>query len=212
MRSFLLSVAGVVMAGVALFTGIGPDAEQVIRKNPRAVYAAFDEGLTQAVDRANMEQSDSDGAARFKLRLEREENEQLIVTMTVNDREAGEARLRFSPLKDATETRVTGDIEVNHSVVRDAFANTPNADVAKIPDVAWRLGMNELLKDAANRIEAGMPLADRDFRLPRSEVQEASEQSADEERWAARQRQEEATRPAVDPDEAARRYMAGGQK
>lgn len=203
---FGLSAAGV--AGAAIFTGAGTDAEQVIRKHPAAVYSAFEVALADAEESGKMRF----GAKQipYAIKLERTPGEELLVTITLDEREAGEARFVFEPTNGGTETRVLGDIDLDHSVLTTALKDTPNRHLTLIPAAAWRLGMRKMLADAAEQVEAGIPLTSPRAQIPKTDPSSGSANVSEGPR-SKRIRQEAATEPMLDPNKAAEDYMSGGQ-
>lgn len=211
MRMFLLSVAGFGVAGIAAFAGFGHDAQQVVHKDPDAVYSAFSSAIGSG-SASGTAAYGSGGKIDYEVKVERESGKRIDLKLMLNKAEAGEAHFTFSPQNDGTETLVTGDVYVDQSVLRSALADGPNGKIAEIPDFAYALGMKKMLIDSAKRIESGMPLGNPHQNL----VDVLDQEGRRAEYEAARQADEQAfrvradvTKPMVDPNESARRYLQG---
>jgi len=209
MRMFLISCAAFGVAGVAAMTGIGHDATQVVQKDPDAVYSAFSSAIGGGTASGTADYG-SGGSINYTVKVKRELGKRIDLALMLNEKQAGEAHFTFSPQGDGTETLVAGDVDVDRSVLRAALADGPNGKIAEIPDFAYRLGLKKMLHDASKRIEAGMPLGDPGKNLV--EVLDQEGQRAEYERLREQQEQTyrsraDATKPMIDPNESARRYL-----
>lgn len=153
MRSKLLMAA---IALLALGGCGGPDAEQIIGKDPVAVYAAFEQALAQ---------SDVDGtvggdgkAVPYTVELAKTPNEQLGIKVLIDGQQAGVVTFTFAPHDGGAHSRVTGDIDVDLTLLDKYFGTTPDNRVAGVPALAWNSGLRRMLRTAADRIEHGAPI------------------------------------------------------
>ena len=210
MRMFLLSFAALGVGGVAAFTGFGHDATQVVHKDPDAVYSAFSSAIGSGSASGTAEYG-SGGSIGYEVKVKRESGKSIDLQLMLNQKQAGEARFTFSPQNGGAETLVTGDVDVDQSVLRAALADGPNGKVAEIPDFAYALGMKKMLHDAAGKIEAGMPLGDPGKNLVDVLDQEGhrAEYQALQDQQDSYRRRADATKPMIDPNESARRYLEG---
>ena len=209
MRLFLIGSAVFGVAGVAAFSGSGTDAQQLVQRPPEAVYASFSQALGSLETGGPAQLPDS--ATTMEIKVAKDYPNSIDVTVLLNQQQAGEAHFTFAGKDDGAATLVTGDVEMDRKVVRAAFAGQPGGEFAKAPDLALKLGMKQMLSEAAKKIEAGEPIGDSDFNL-REIIAREQRMSGAERREEERQRQEQAAAPMLDPNEAARDYLKGGGK
>lgn len=144
------------LALVALGGCGGPDAEQIIRKDPAAVYAAFDQALTQSATNGTV--GSGANAVPYTVELAKSPNERLDIKVLISGQEAGIANFTFAPHNNGAETIVTGDIDVDLGLLGKSFGTTPDNRVAGVPPLAWNAGIRRMLRNAADRVENGAPL------------------------------------------------------
>lgn len=157
MRSLKFGFALFSAVGVVALGGCGgPDAEQVIRKDPGAVYVAFEQALTLSAQGGTVGLGSE--PVPYTVKLDKGPNERLGLTVLLNGQEAGEANFTFAPHNGGAETIVTGDIDVDLNLLEKLFGSTQDNRVAGVPPLAWNAGIRLMLRDAAQRIENGMPL------------------------------------------------------
>jgi hypothetical protein len=190
------------------------DAQQVVHKDPAAVYAAFDSAFGDAVEQGNSGPAAEDGQVNT---IERIPNKSLDLKVMMDGRQAVRMKFGFEPTNGGAETLLTGDIDVDQDLLRASMRKKHGSDVAlpNIPDFAFKMIMQKLLTEAANDIEHGEPLsgASRSLAMAR-EPQESTDPT--ERRFEEEWKQREATRPVsnaapmVDPDADARKYLNGG--
>ena len=208
MRLYLLSSIAFGVVGIAAFAHSGHDAEQVVRNSPDAVYSAFSSAIGSGSASGTAEYGS--GKIAYEIEVKRETGKRIDLKLLLNKAEAGQAHFTFSPQNGGAETLVSGDVDVDQSVLRAAFADGPNGRIAEIPDFAYSLGMKKMLHDAGKRIESGMPLGD-----PGKNLVEVLDQQGRQEAYETARAQEEqsyrmradVTKPMVDPNESARRYL-----
>jgi hypothetical protein len=206
MRKLLI---GPVLTGAGWIAGsyYGAQAQQLVHKSPDETY----EGVSHALD--NMPQSgttqfDGGKPVPFELRVDRQLDRQLIVHVLFAGREAGSTQIDFAPQNGGKDTMITAKAHGERAVLTDALAGTSKARLAYAPD--WMLNIltvRPLLQQLAQQIETGqqaeipgMSQADWESSLP-----------PDQQREVQQYRQYEASRPTVDPDADAQRYMSGSQ-
>jgi hypothetical protein len=202
-----MTLLGAVAAGAMALSGCamgGADASQVFHEKPDVVYDAFVEAWSST-------NNDSIGEVPVEVQTQKTANEKLDVKVLINQETATEAHFTFTPQKQGEETLVKASVSVDQAVMRKAFAGTgEGARFANVPDFAYRVAMQRMLKKWAGRLDSGMPMTDgyaTAFAKP-SEL-DPSYASA-ESRYEQRRRQEKAVEPMVDPDANARRYLNEG--
>ena len=208
MRLLMIGSALFGVAGVAAFSSSGSDAQQIVQRPPEAVYASFSRALGNLETGGPAQLPDS--ATTLEIKVARDYPKSIDVIVLLNQQQAGEAQFTFAGQKDGAATLVSGDIEMDRKVVRAAFADQPGTDFADAPDLALKLGMKQMLAEAAKKIEAGEPIGDADFNL-REVIAREQRMSGAERREEERQRQEQAAAPMLDPNQAARDYLKGGK-
>ncbi len=150
------------MAALALVSMValagcgGPDAEQIIRKDPAAVYAAFEQALAQSV--ADCTAGSGPDAIPYTVELAKSRNEKLDITVLIAGQQAGTANFTFPPHEGSAQTMVTGDIDVDLALLGKTFGKAPDNSVAGVPPLGWNAGIRRMLRNAADRVENGSPL------------------------------------------------------
>jgi hypothetical protein len=206
MRKLLI---GPVLTGVGYAAGsyYGASAEQVVHKTPDETYVGVSHALDNIPERGTT-QLEGGKTVPYELRVERQLDHQLIVHVLFDGREGGRTEIDFAPQNDGKETIVTAKAHGERAVLSDALAGTSKARLAYAPD--WMLNLlavRPLLQQLAQQIESGqqaeipgMGAADWESSLPPDQQHEVQEY-----------RQYEASRPTVDPDADAKRYMSGNE-
>ena len=157
MRSNKLGAAALALVAMVTLSGCGgPDAEQVNRKDPAAVYAAFEQALTQSA--YDVTAGTGPNAVPYTVELARSLNERLDIKVLIAGQQAGVANFTFAPHNAGAETIVTGDIDVDLDLIGKTFGSTPDNRVAGVPPLAWNAGIRKMLRNAAERVENGAPL------------------------------------------------------
>jgi len=201
MRRFLIGPA---LIGVGWIVGsyYGAEAQQLVRKSPAATY----EGVSHALDNVPVKGSSQvEGKpVQYQVRIEREPDRQLIVHLLFGDREGGRAEISFVPRGE--DTVITAKAHGDRAVLSDALAGTSKSRLAYAPD--WMLNLltvRPLLQQLAQQIESGQPPS-----IPgMSEAQWEARLPADQQRQLEAWRQYDASRPSVDPNADAEKYMQG---
>jgi hypothetical protein len=201
MMKFLL---GPTLVGVGYVTGsmYGADVEQVVHKRPSETYAGFERAIDN-VRPSGMTFFDGGNPLAYELKVERDLDRHLHVTLYFEGKPGAQADLIFAPSADGKGTLVTARLDGERAVLRSALAGTSKARLAYAPDWMLNLTARPLLRQVADQIEQGAPA---DLGLTPGEMQAQWEANLSEEQRAevAEWRQYDATRPAVDPAAAAR--------
>jgi hypothetical protein len=144
----------------------------------------------------------------YEVRIERQPEEQLLVTVLFAGKQGASAELEFTPRDGGKATLVTARVHGDHSVLRSALAGTSQARLAWAPDWALNLAARPLLRQIAEQIEQGSP-AQIAPQMTQADAEAQWEQNlTDEQRDGLQQyNQYEATRPTVDPNAAAANYI-----
>ena len=211
-------VRGAVLAAAALAVagcGAGHDAEQLVKKDPAAVYDAFAGAFEQGAMGGATQYSNL-WKGGFQILVNRTSASKLDVVTEFDGKMSSEAHFTFTPQDGGKATLVDADVAVDTAVMRNAFTGTPKESLANVPETAFKQAMQRMMAKYAERIEAGMPLATAtegwqtgamdpppEFYDGMSQEQLASVREHDEE-----ERQESVTAPMVDPDAAANRYAS----
>ena len=157
MWKFLL---GPILLGAACLIGsiYGASAEQVVRKPPEVVRAAVSQMVSGRHEGSVMLESGKPLA--FALELDRISDEQMLVRITMNGKQASETGLSFTPRDDGKATLVTAATETDGAVLREALAGTPQAKLGYAPDWLFNLTIRPVLREFAEEIERGGALRD----------------------------------------------------
>ena len=203
MRKLLIGPA---LTGAGWIAGsyYGAQAQQLVHKSPDDTY----EGVSHALDNIPDHGTTAFEGGKpmpYELRVDRELDRQLVVHVLFGGREGGRTEIDFAP--QGHDTLVTAKAHGDRAVLSDALAGTSKARLAYAPD--WMLNLlavRPLLQQLAQQIENG-----QQAEIPgMSEADWESSLSADQQREVQEYRQEEASRPTVDPDSDARNYLKGG--
>ena len=215
MRGLIAGCACAGGAGLWALGGIGgTDAEVTVHKSPQAVYAAVSDAFDQ-VEMSEVIPADDGGSVSLQVTVEREPGESLTSAVLVDGEEAARVEFTVSPADGGAATRLTGDIEVDQAVLHRHLADGPNQDVTRIPEFAFDMAMKAALRDMAEKIEAGMPIASPGQSLAELRMQHrqgtpsnVNEQMAQAgRRYAEQEKMRQATAPTLDPNAAAREYL-----
>jgi hypothetical protein len=196
---------GPVLTGAGWIVGsyYGAEAQQVVHKSPSDTY----DGISRAID--NMHSSGTthfEGGTPmpYEIRAERTADQQLVVHLVFDGHEGATTELHFVPQDDGKDTMVSGKVHTDRSVLRQALAGTSSARLAYAPD--WMLNLlmvRPLLQKLGQQIEQG-----QEMQVPgMSEAEWESSLSPDQQRQEQEWRQYDASRPTVDPDADAARFM-----
>ena len=209
MRGMWKWLIGPVLLGAACIAGsvYGRDSEQLVLKSPGETYAGVEQAL-DSMPRSGTTSFEGGTAMPYEVRIDRQPEQQLLVTVLFAGRQGASAELDFAPRNGGSATLLTAKIRGNHSVLRSALAGTSEARLAWAPDWALNLAARPLLRQVAAEIEQGAE-AQIVPQMTQADAEAQWEQNlTDEERQGLQQyNQYEATQPTVDPDAAAANYM-----
>ena len=208
MLKFLIGPV-LVGAGYAAGSYYGADAEQLVHKSPSVTYAAIDQAL------GNMRTSgttffDGGTPVPYEIKADRTPDEKVVVHLLFAGRQGAEADIDLLPRDGGSSTLLTTRIHADRSVLRNALAGTDKARLAYAPDWMLNLTFKPLLQQLASQIEQGQSARFEMVSEGEAEAQWEANLSDEQRNQIAEWRQYDATRPAVDPDEAARNSMAAG--
>ena len=201
---------GPVLSGAAYAGGAyyGADAEQLVRKSPSATYEGVEQMLGN-VPASGTTSFEGGTPMPYELKIDRTPDERLVVKLSFDGREGESADFRFAPQDEGRATLITATMHGDHAELRQALAGTDKAKLAYAPDWMLNLTARPLLAQLATQIEQGQA-ANAAFPGFHNEAEWESSLPADQQQQVQQWRQYEATRPALDPDAAARNYMSGG--
>ena len=91
----------------------------------------------------------------YEVRVDRQPEQQLLVTVLFAGRQGASAELDFAPRDGGKATLITARIHGDRSVLRSALAGTNEARLAWAPDWALNLAARPLLRQVAAEIEQG---------------------------------------------------------
>jgi len=197
-------LAGPFLLGSLYLAGsyYGSSADQVVRKSPEQVYAAFGqlvssrgEGGSFALEGRNVP---------YRLDVEKSPIDHMVVRMTMAGSEAGEAEVRFLPQDDGKATLVSVNVHADQAVLRRALAGTSKEKLGYAPDWMLNIAMKDPLREFAGQVEEVGGVYDSASGSSAAPEQLTPEQQRQVDEW----RQYEASRPAVDPNAAASGYLA----
>jgi hypothetical protein len=185
----------------------GRDSEQLVHKSPSETYAAVETALD------NMRPSGTtffDGGTPmpYEIKVDRTADQRLVINLFFNGQQGATAELDFAPQNGGKDTLVTVHMHGDHSVLRSALSGTDKAKLAYAPDWMLNLAARPLLKQLAEQIEQGQPASFGTTEAD-AEAQWESNLSDEQRQQVAEWRQYDATRPAVDPNADAQKYISG---
>lgn len=205
---FGLAAAGV--GGAALTSGGlgGHDAERLVARPPAEVYSA----ISSMTPEGARERSAEPGAPAMSFEVRKEGGKAVHWVLKIEGREAGSVDLAVAPDGDGASSRLTADIDFDRAALRKLMPE--GNEFLAMPDAVFNLAVQGMLEEMAAKIEAGTPLESfgpedlAAWEAPGSgggggpdggaEMQSATGPLG-------------STEPMVDPNEAARNYLKGGQ-
>jgi hypothetical protein len=203
-------VIGPVLTGVAYLAGsiYGASAEQLIRKPPGEVYSALTQAAAGVAPDSVMRFEDG-SSVPYRFSYEGEPDRKLIVRLATKGHQAVETELLFTPQEAGAATLVTLRVHADRTVLREDFAGTPKARLGYAPDWLFNLALKAPLRTAAEMIEKGAPVADPMAPMAGGGADNRAGWTDQQKQWAQEWEQYIATKPAVDPDQAAEDYLSG---
>jgi hypothetical protein len=207
MRKLLIGPA---LTGVGYAAGsyYGASAEQLVHKSPAAAYAAIEQALDNA-PQSGTTSFDGGTPMPYELKIDRTPDQRLVVSLAFDGKPGAAADIDFVPQNGGQDTLIRTRVHSDHAVLRQALAGTSKARLAYAPDWMLNLSVRPLLQKLGQQIEQGQPVGDANMGLQSQADWEAS-LPPDQQRQVQEWRQYDASRPMVNPDDAARKYMSGG--
>lgn len=209
MLKFLI---GPTLVGAGYLAGsiYGRDCEQLVHKSPSVTYAAVEDALS-GVQQSGTTFFDGGTPMPYELKIDRTADQQLVLKLFFAGKEGAEANLDLLPQNDGKDTLIVTKIHSDQGVLRTALAGTNKAKLAYAPDWMLNLAVRPVLQQLATQIEEGGTAvsAFRDWSPADSEAQWEAQLTPEQREAVSRSQQYDATRPAVDPNADARKYLNG---
>ncbi len=205
MRKWLI---GPLLSGVVCLCGsyIGAQAQQVVHKGPGSTY----EGVSQALDgipRTGTTHFNGGTPMPYEIQIDRASSDRLVVHVLFDGKEGATTEFHFTPQDNGESTLVTAKAHGSYDVLHIALSGTSSAALAYAPD--WMINMFAVqpqLHKVAAQLEAGQTASMDGFQ---SEAEWESSLSPDKQKQVQEWRQDQATRPEVNPEADAQRYIGG---
>ena len=199
-----LGVGGAALTGGAI--GGGHDAERAVARPPAEVYAAISSMTPEGV----LEGGGEEGAPAMRFEVRKEPGKAVHYLMTVDGKIVGSVDLGVEPDKDGAASLLTADFELDQAALKKLDPGGPD-DLPNMPRGLIAIAVSQQLGEMADKIEAGIPLEsfdpdDLELWRPRGSAGGERQASADTATGPLG-----STEPMVDPNEAARNYLNGGQ-
>jgi hypothetical protein len=206
MRKLLIGPA---LTGAGWLAGsyYGANAQQIVHKSPEATY----EGVEHAIDNvpeSGTTQMEGGKSVPYRVEVDRTQDQRLTVHLLFDGREGASTDLVFTPQNNGSDTLITAKAHGNREVLGAALAGTSKARLAYAPD--WMLNLltiRPLLQQVAGQIERGEQASIAGGGM--TEADWESRQSPEDQRKIQEWRQYDASRPMVNPDADAQKYMNG---
>lgn len=203
-------LAGPVLLGAGYIAGsvYGADAEQVVQKSPAETYAAVETAL------GNLRQSgttffDGGTPVSYELKVAHLPDRKLTVVLLFAGQEGAEVNLAFQPRSDGKETLIAAKIHGDHEVLRSVLGGTDKSRLAYAPDWMLNLSARPVLQQLASQIERGETAQFAGLGEGTARAQWEANLTSDEREQLSQWQQREATRPSVDPNADAGKFLAG---
>ncbi len=201
---------GPVLMGTGYLAGsiYGRDAEQLIHKSPSDTYSAVEATLDNM--RPTGTTSFEGGTPMpYEIKIDHALDQSLQLHLFFNGQEGATAEFDFAPRNDGKDTLVTVHMHGDHSILRTALAGTDKARLAYAPDWMLNLAAKPLLQQLALQIEQGEASPFAGMSEGEAEAQWENNLTDEQKNDVAEWRQYDATRPAVDPNADAQKYISG---
>ena len=200
LRLFLI---GPVLLGLVHLMGsiLLADTAQVVRKRPATVYANLSSAIAVSPLSGTM-QLEGGKPVPYQVRVDRTPGERLVLHLLLDGREAGQIDVAFTPENGGEATLMTAKVDSVGKVIREELAGTDKAKLGYAPDWVFNFAIGRTLKELAAQIEQGTLMAQ-----PTGSFMGGGAMTAEEQKRRDAWRQYDASRPMVDPNAAADRYM-----
>jgi hypothetical protein len=184
------------------FAGFGGPVHQQVHAPPERVYSAFSETFANA-EQSGIAEAEPGHPVAYQVLVDKVADKSIDVTWTIEGKEAGRLHLGFEP-EGAGGTMITGTIDADTQKIRDTFHGSSGAFPSSSA-FAMNAGLSTMLAEAAGKIENGEPLGSFGKRMDVSNGGQVGRPSNSS--YADRTRQRAATRPMLDPNADAARYL-----
>ena len=203
-------ILGPVLMGTGYLAGsiYGRDAELLVHKSPSDTYAAVESTLDN-MSPTGMTHFEGGTPTPYEIKVDHALDQSLQLHLLFNGREGATAQFDFAPKDDGKDTLVTVHMHGDHSVLRTALAGTDKARLAYAPDWMLNLAAKPVLKQLALQIEQGEASPFAAMIEGEAEAQWENNLTDEQKNDMAEWRQYDATRPAVDPNADAQKYISG---
>lgn len=181
------------------FAGFGGPVHQVVHAPPGQVYSAFSESFANA-EQSGIAEAEPGHPVAYQIDVDKVVDKSIDLTWTIEGKEAGRLHLGFEPDGEG-DTKVTGLINADTQKIRDTFHGSSGAFPSSSAFV-MNAGLSTMLAEAAQKIEKGEPLGS----FGRMDISDRGYGQSTS-RYADRARQRAATRPMLDPNAEAARYL-----
>jgi hypothetical protein len=201
-----LLIGPVLLAGGCI-TGshYGASAEQLVHKEPAAVYAAVEQAVS-ARD-SGVVQLENGRTISYGLRVhDAMPGERMALQLAMDGKPAGTADIVFTPQNGSKDTLMSVKLHAQGSVIREELAGTSKAKLGYAPDWLLNLTFRPVLQKLAEQMESGAQIGDA-MRGFQSQADWQSSLPPDKQRQIQEWRQYDASRPITDPNADAQRYL-----
>jgi hypothetical protein len=199
-------------AGYAAGSYYGADAEQVVHKSPSVTYAAVEAALA-GVRPSGTTFFEGGNPVPYEIRIDRSLDQRLVIDLLFDNKQGAEAVLEFAPRDGGSSTLITTKIHGDRAVLRPALAGTDRARLAYAPDWMLNLAVKPVLQQLAEQVEqdGDAAAAFRNWSPADAAAQWESNLTQEQRQEVADWQQYQATRPAIDPNADAQRFINGGK-
>jgi len=215
--SFKMMVLGVAAAGVAGVAtrggfGGGHDAERAIARPPAEVYAA----ISSISDAGVRETPPFSDGPQMKIEVHKDDGTAMHFRLSSDGKTVGSLDLTVIPDQGGKASRLAADFEVDQPAIARMLGDKESQNYVPAPPILVNLAVNRMLGEIARNVEAGKPLghfeiADvRSWKEQMADADRASEMREEMQHEAAAPTAPDGTKPAVDPNAEARKYLHGG--
>lgn len=206
MRRLLIGPA---LTGLGYLTGsyYGADAEQIIHRTPDATYQGVSDWI-ENMGESGTTSFEGGKPVPYQIKVDRTVDQHLTVHVLFDGKEGATTDLDFIPQDGGNATLVKARAHGDRGVLSSTLSGTAMARMAYAPN--WMLNiftLRPLLQQVGQQIEKGEPGSGDDEQAA-SQPQPAL--TPDQEKQQQEWQQYDASRPMVDPDADANRYLNGG--
>ena len=124
-------------------------------------------------------------------------------------KQGAQVAVTFAPQDGGQATLITAKVHADHAVLRETLAGTDKARLAYAPDWLLNITLRPVLQKLADQIERGETVGDPMHGFQSQADWEAS-LPPDKQKQIQEWRQYDASRPMVDPNADAQKYLKGG--